>query len=336
MNYNELPTRIKVDPEHYIPVAKHELVDALVHRIDDPDVRTQFQNCCRIIDAIFHFEYHKLANELQEDFSHFDSVKSDYRQRFVQEPERLIAEERFLVNFRRLMAKGNFEPLSERDIEIAHAEDYLFNLPVTVAWEGLDDRMLSRFFETHGYHDGGDAPSASESTSVKKDEDVPNFAHRILIYRRGVGIDRTTGRFILEKIDILVSRFLVSIWTAVRFCLSAVGFYKTKQPSQTTHAASGSTPRDGRAEDSLKLSSRHLAQHIHAERYIERMTLRRSNPSLLSLARSTTIQEPTFKELVILFRFATPPDASPEQQNNAIHIKMFPRHSDGRFGSGVS
>src|SRR6185295_4666258 len=43
-----------------------------------------------------------------------------------------------------------------------------------------------------------------------------------------------------------------------------------------------------------------------ADRYVERITLRNRGVSPLSLFQRSAIQEPTFEELVILFRFATP------------------------------
>ena len=49
------------------------------------------------------------------------------------------------------MEKGNFRPLTQHDVEVAEAEDYLFNLPVQTDWTKLDQGMLSRFYERHGF-----------------------------------------------------------------------------------------------------------------------------------------------------------------------------------------
>ncbi len=57
---------------------------------------------------------------------------------------------------------------------------------------------------------------------------------------------------------------------------------------------------------------------------MERITLQSRGVSLLSLFQRTAIQEPTFEELVILFRFATLAATSePGERDWSIHIKTF-------------
>src|SRR6185436_1664954 len=180
-------TRVKLDRESFIPVPKHQVVAALVEALSDPEEKRQFGGFCRLVEGIYHFEYHHTASELKQDYRLFDSNGGVYERCLLSEEQLLEAEDRFLRNFRHLMDKGNFRPLTEHDVEVAEAEDYLFNLPVQTDWSKLDGRMLSRFYEAHGYAQQGQPP---------------HFAERIMIFRRGVGIDQTVGFLVLQKIDV--------------------------------------------------------------------------------------------------------------------------------------
>ncbi len=184
-------TRVKVEHESFIPVPKQQIVAALAERLSDKsesgaEEKRRFQDFCRLVEGIYHFEYHQTSSELKQDYRLFDSNGGHYERCLLAEEQLLEAETRFLSNFRRLMAKGNFRPLTQHDVEVAQAEDYLFNLPVQTDWSKLDSGMLSRFYTQHGYSQEGEPP---------------HFAERIMIFRRGVGIDQTVGFLVLQKIE---------------------------------------------------------------------------------------------------------------------------------------
>jgi hypothetical protein len=327
------PTRVKLERESYIPVPKQHVVRALAERLDDPQDHRRFQDFCRLVEGIYHFEYHQTASELKQDYRLFDNNGGIYERCLLGEEQLLEAEERFLRNFRRLMEKGNFRPLTQQDVEVAKAEDYLFNLPVQTDWSKLDQRMLRGFYARHGYGVEGQPP---------------DFAERIMIFRRGVGIDQTVGFLILAKIDLAVSNLLIGAWRVCRGVVGVVSslvgrradrFPKAKaeavkeavktasdgaaSASATSDAALGSDetfmPVTTPAADTAGRSARRFA-----DRYVERITLRNHGVGPLSLFQRTAIQEPTFGELVILFRFATPATVKDATDNDwSIHIKTF-------------
>ena len=231
------------------------------------------------------------------------------------------------------MEKGNFRPLTQRDVEVAEEEDYLFNLPVQTDWTKLDHGMLSRFYERHGYAQAGKPPY---------------FAERIMIFRRGVGIDQTVGFLFLQKIDVVVSKALIGAGGVLIALVKAVGRLLGRRGAET--------PDGGRCEDlrpgdlqalpmcaggqsvlpegALGHDETYASPEAgdvsaapscrFADRYVERITLRNHGVGLLSLFQRTAIQEPTFGELVILFRFATPATATQTTEKDwSIHIKTF-------------
>ena len=366
-------TRVEVERECYIPVPKDRIVQSLMAEIDSPQTRIRFNDFCRLVEGIYHFEYHRTSNELKQDYRLFDNPGGAEARRNISDEELRQAEERFLLNFTLLMEKGNFRPLSQDDIDVAEAEDYVFSLPVRIDWQRLDTDMLGRFLAMH--------PSA-------KDGPPPDYAKYILIYRRGVGIDQTRGYLTLQKIDVLASYLLVGIWTICRgigrFAIRLVGVgpskpmtpaeeqpakqkiveplsWQTDSPdrpaSPQTRASSNASSQPCEADPSDEDSASQLEALSRPEqstasldlgdgdssragsndeasgrRFVERITLRNMGVSPLSLLRRTLIQEPTFQELILLFRFATPasgPTSGTADLGEApgkdwdIHIKAF-------------
>lgn len=275
------PIKVPVRHENYIPVPKKKLIARLTEQFDDATAREQFAELCRIAEAIYHFEHLGFSENLKHDFSLFDSTTSDDEQMSSAEIE--DAEDRFLEHFHTLMRKGNFRPLTNHDVDIAHEQEYLFHLPIRIDWNKFDDQLLNRFAD---------------------DSNSSDFGRRVLIYHRGVGKDRATGYFFLPKIDILVSRTLLWLWNLI------AGLWRIF-----------ARPRPEMAEEGLSsMDVEETPGHVHEQRFIERISLRNCRINPWSLLRKTTLQEPTFEELVILFRFATPDD---EPKDRAIYIKTF-------------
>ena len=107
------------------------------------------------------------------------------------------AEHRFLGRFVEMISKANFIPLTQQDLEVATAEDYLFSLPVEVDWDRYDTRLMDAYFQDNAYADGSSQP--------------PEFARHAMVFRRGIGIDRTEGLLFFQKLDLLISRILVGL-----------------------------------------------------------------------------------------------------------------------------
>src|SRR5262249_29690243 len=101
-------THVKLERESFIPVPKRQIIDTLVEGLSDPEDQRRFGDFCRLVEGIYHFEYHRTASELKQDYRLFDSSGGVYERCLLSEEELRAAEERFLCNFRRLMEKGNF------------------------------------------------------------------------------------------------------------------------------------------------------------------------------------------------------------------------------------
>lgn len=280
MSQADIIDQIVVDPEHHIPITKKLLVQGLAARPDAPEGFLEF---CRLLEAVYHFQNLRVSQELKEDFRLLDREEGRSERAKLTDAEIHEAEMRFLANFLQAMQQANFKLLSQRDIDFASRDEYLFNLPVQIDWSKLDDKLLSGYFRER------QLPARIE---------LPEFAQRILIFRRGVGIDQSHGFHFLPKIDAIVTRVLDG----------CIGLFHRGRPQDDPalgHDHSADTPKS-----------------IHDSRRVERISPRNSRLGLRSLFRRTTFQEPTFKELVILFRRAVPEEENTEP-DPTICIKAF-------------
>ncbi|MDP7035160.1 MAG: TMEM143 family protein [Planctomycetota bacterium] len=286
---------VRVDHECFIPVSKHRIKRALLDRVSGSESENEFRAFLRLFDAIYHFEYHDLAESLKSDFDLFDpSGGWDGVVETHTEEELFEAEERFLDNFMELMEKGNFIPLYQEDVDVAENEAYLFNLPIEIDWSRLDQAMLSRYFATRSYGKRGGEP--------------PKFAQRILIFRRGMGIDTTTGLLLLEKVDYQLTHWIEKIWSGVSFLL---GGWR-RQKNDGTKGPGGTQGGTSQPKSSM-----------HTTRYVRRITLADRLRGWKSFLRPVTIQEPTYRQLILLFRFQNDSKKGAESVDRGIHIKIF-------------
>ena len=292
-------TRVRVEPEHFIPVSKNRLVETLLQKIDDAEQKRRFEVFCNLVEATYHFEYHQISKELKQDFKLFDPVNDDGEIGRLTSAQIEQVEDRFLANFMQLMEKANFRLLSQADIDVAEAEEYLFSLPVQVDWKKLDREMLGRFLQKQC--------NAADGTPA------PRFAERILIFHRGVGVDKTRGFMILQKLDFLVSKLLE--WIMQPFGRErGAGFESAPQVDNLPDTSEKDRAGIQEGHDSC----------VFEDVYVERINLRSTGVGLRSLFKKTLMQEPTFKELVIIFRLAAPPEVeSAPEAHRKIFVKAF-------------
>ena len=93
--------------------------------------------------------------------------------------------DRFIDGLCALMQRGNYRMLSQRDWQFAKSENFMFTVPVQVAWESLDSSMISRLFVRHP-HVGLQAAQ---------------LARRVLVFHRGAGVLQKTSFFLEEKLE---------------------------------------------------------------------------------------------------------------------------------------
>ncbi|KFM24405.1 Glycerophosphodiester phosphodiesterase gde1 [Auxenochlorella protothecoides] len=112
-------------------------------------------------------------------------------------------EARFLNNFLHLANRAHFRVLNVGELEAAFADDFLFTLPVTVNYDAMDPGLLSRYWESR--------PEAAAASRLPEP-----LSDRAIILHRGVDMVTVEDQFIQQKIDCLISFYILQpLWTAL-------------------------------------------------------------------------------------------------------------------------
>jgi hypothetical protein len=142
------------DREHYIPLRKSDLVDLLCNDRDlTSSQRSQFRQFCTLIAATYHFEYHKLLEELKSEYAPFDPDSTTVEVRTVDAEEREEKLDALFGRFSWLMERANFTHLSREAIDEAmqQVSDWGLNMEVDFnVFDHLDvyvrgDTMSTRY-----------------------------------------------------------------------------------------------------------------------------------------------------------------------------------------------
>src|SRR5262249_38846371 len=122
------------DREHYIPLRKSDLVALLLSDNKLPlEAREDFKQFCRLISAVFHFEYLERLERLKDAFAPFDpdSQTRPLKPLSLDQKEKKLDE--LFAEFMSLMERANFKRLTRADVEAAvegGASDWGINMEV--------------------------------------------------------------------------------------------------------------------------------------------------------------------------------------------------------------
>src|SRR5579864_5670116 len=130
------------DREHYIPLRRSDLVRLLSQDKGLPVTeRDSFRQFCRLVSAVFHFEYQQQLEELKDAYAPFDpDAETQPLKPLLPEERRQKLDQAFDV-FVRLMERANFKHMTWQDVEAAMAggaSDWGINMTVDRA---LYDRL---------------------------------------------------------------------------------------------------------------------------------------------------------------------------------------------------
>lgn len=122
------------DREHYIPLRKSDLIDLLCKDQKlDPRDRDAFRQFCRLVSAVWHFEYLETLERLKDAYAPFDPDAVTQPLAPLPEAHRPQRMEQLFTEFTQLVEKANFKRLSRGDIEAAiegGASDWGLNMSV--------------------------------------------------------------------------------------------------------------------------------------------------------------------------------------------------------------
>lgn len=276
---------IRLERESVIPVLKPKLIMTLANLIEHGSDRAEFLKLCKRVEYTIRAWYLLQFEDLMQLYSLFDPIHGDKKlqQQNLSSDEIDVLEQNFLSYLFEVMDKSNFKITTDDEIDVALSGQYLLNLPITVDESKLDKKLLKRYFEEHSH------------------ENLPDFADKYIIFRRGIGIDRTTDYFIMVKVDMIIAR----LWALL---LRLTGLERLLCRSSSMRHKKDPTKMD----ENISVAE---SDDLHVERIrIENMEL-----SIHNLLSKITIQEPTFDRIIVVYRRASTQGKS----ERGIYVKHF-------------
>jgi hypothetical protein len=134
--------------DQFIPVRKSDILDALVDngQLTD-DAKAQFRQVCRMLGAIYHYEYFERLEVLRKDYYYFNPELDRHARIKIDNVERAYDE--LIASFTAVLKGANFVEVSHEEIERAHRESVLVNVNLSTP---VDEFREVRFFR-RGHHD---------------------------------------------------------------------------------------------------------------------------------------------------------------------------------------
>lgn len=280
---------IRLERESVIPILKPKLVMKLAYLIEQDNDRAEFMKLCRRVEYTVRAWYLLQFEDLMQLYALFDPVHGEksLEQQSLTPAEIETLELNFLTYLFQIMDKSNFKLLSDEENDVAHSGQYLLNLPIKVDESKVDNKLLKKYFKEHPR------------------DNLPEFADKYIVFRRGIGIDQTTDYFLMEKVDVIISR----VW---RFLLKVTMIDKLF-----------SKKRELRPKKDTKKTDEFNEEEEQADLFVERIRLEKMELSIKNLLRKMTIQEPTFERMIVVYRRASR-ETKPDRGIFVKHFKNIP------------
>ncbi|KAL6136330.1 hypothetical protein ACLB2K_061626 [Fragaria x ananassa] len=295
---------IRIERESVIPVLKPKLIMTLANLIEHSSDRAEFLKLCKRIEYTVRAWYLLQFEDLMQLYSLFDPVNGNQKlqQQNLSPKEIDVLEQNFLTYLMQVMEKSNFKITSDEEIEVARSGQYLLNLPIMVDESKLDKKLLKAFFEEN------------------PQPNLPDFADKYIIFRRGVGLDQTTDYFFMEKVDMIIGQ--VNQIQSYVSCLKKSYLATTYDwvEKLLSRRSSSRRTKDPKKDDEITSEANGEEEE---DLYVERIRLENMELSVKGLLSKTTIKEPTFDRIIVVYRRASP-KAKEERGIFVKHFKNIP------------
>ena len=140
---------------NFIPIRKADILDALVERgtFADDGQREQFRQICKMLAAVYHYEYFDRLEKLKHAYYYFNPELSAHAKFTPDAVDRAYAE---LIESLTAVLKGaNFVEVPHEEIERAHRESVEVTVEIRTP---LDDFRDVRFFRRGQHRDSFEVP----------------------------------------------------------------------------------------------------------------------------------------------------------------------------------
>ena len=323
--------------ENYIPVSKSRVIKAMAERLSAKLPSDKMTPFVELLEGVYHFHYHKVLNELKEDYEYFSPALGSQMRIGVSKNELELRERKFLLNFIHLMIRGNFNPLSEAEHQQAENHAYLLDLPIDINWSIQDPEMYRKLFNYSRTEEGRAAIEAKLGIDhLERYLDLPkDYDQRIMIFHRGIGPDRTQGLFFMQKINKGIDKLFELVLKPLQKSVA-----QTEKLGKGLMTGKPFAPRTLTQEEGNEDNNHEIGESVvFLPRWLRRTSLENQSFSVGKLFKSSTLQEPAIDRVICVFRQypPSPPPLlrklplvgrfikipAPDETDPTIHVKLF-------------
>ncbi|KDP41867.1 hypothetical protein JCGZ_26885 [Jatropha curcas] len=276
---------IHLERESVIPIIKHKLISTLSDHIEQKSDRDEFLKLCQRVEYTIRAWYLLHFEDLMTLYALFEPIygAKKLKQHNLTPEEIDSCEQQFLTCLFQIMDKSNFKISTDEEIDVALSAEYRLNLPIVVDESKLDKKLFTDYFSKNPH------------------ENLPYFADKFIVFRRGFGIDQMTAYFIKAKINTI-------LWRMWKFFMRITGLKVCFKKSGTQH----------KKDPKPKPIQIHIEED-DSDLYVERIRIEKMNLSFSNLIGQVTIQEPTFQSIIVVYRRAS----SKKETERNIYVKHF-------------
>src|SRR6185295_9096353 len=129
--------------DHFIPARKIDVLNAVIAdgALGSEPEREQFRQLCKLLGAIYHYEYFDQLERLRDDYFYFDPDTDGHRRADQDTLDRTYRD--LIVALTSALHDANFIEVAHEEIERAHREDALVRVKIHAS---LDEYREIRFF----------------------------------------------------------------------------------------------------------------------------------------------------------------------------------------------
>ncbi len=130
--------------ERFIPLTKSELVVLLSDHDLPADEIPKFRKFCKLLQSIFHFQFHEQLEFLKDHYFPFDPDRGGRTRRRFSDAMRRDCEHKVAVKLDEVLTAANYEKVSEQDLQHALGAASLFKIAVAVDFDDFAECLLYR------------------------------------------------------------------------------------------------------------------------------------------------------------------------------------------------
>ena len=129
----------------YIPFRKSDIVKMCLKEARLPEGNfDDFKEFCQILEALFHFEFHKRLEALKDCYAPFNPDADTRSVSKYSEDEKKTLQKKLVSELTSILKAANYEKITANDLKMALGEESLFKIKLVVDFNDFEDVIFFR------------------------------------------------------------------------------------------------------------------------------------------------------------------------------------------------